>query len=231
MFSPSEHPVDATIMYGLVVTGNEQALIQIAQECAARWPTMSVQVHRYPVGARLFVLADRAPDDVRRLVELRIAEGAPVEIANSGNQWLEVLCYQDSLPLQGVQNEAHTNALETAIQLLTANILAMRTDMLVIKVLLNDLVEQLRDEGEKEKETTASGTATGGVDWTPQAVHLFESYPDDGLDFDQLAKIAEHLARKEPNPLTHAIEVDVYHVDIAYERLRTAREKGEPAQQ
>jgi len=114
--------------------------------------------------------------------------------------------------------------LEAAIQLLTANILAMRTDMLVIKVLLNDLVEQLHDE--KKKEDMATITTATGVDWTPQAVHLFESYPDDGLDFDRLAALAEQIARREPNPLTHAIEVDVYHVDRAYEQLRTARENS-----
>jgi len=114
--------------------------------------------------------------------------------------------------------------LEAAIQLLTANILAMRTDMLVIKALLNDLVEQLHDE--KKKEDMGTVTTPTGVDWTPQAVHLFESYPDNGnMDFDRLAALAEQIARREPNPLTHAIEVDVYHVNKAYEQLRAERDE------
>jgi len=65
----------------------------------------------------------------------------------------------------------------------------------------------------------------GDVAWLNRAVQLFESYPDDGnMDFDRLAALAEQIARREPgpqhqHPLTHGVEVDVYHVSQAYERL------------
>jgi hypothetical protein len=180
-FSSSEHidtsNVTSRSHYGLVVVGNEQALENLARECVALWPTVTGHIHHYPVGTRLFLFAESAPDDVLRFVEQRISEGAPVEIANSGNRWLEIQCYSTMTAKR--QDEAYV--------------------------------------------------MHGDVAWLNRAVQLFESYPDNGnMDFDRLAALAEQIARREPrpqHPLTHGVEVNVYHVSQAYERLRAERDE------